>query len=239
MSNMFVWDGNPSKLPPKGQLFFYKERKFYWKECDCRCGRPKAYDENGKFNFEMEIRLRGKDQGFPVFNVLVKLGKMEELIQIGQDDVSGIALLLQNTVKEYVKSFDPNESKHFLRSKGISEIEFEDAMHIAAAIFVAEKVGNRDWVLGQLLRRLARAFMSGFVMAILFGIAGFFLQSTFKTSTQQILLASAASGLAHAVTLFVLPRLFLKGKIDSRTTVILPGVIPLVIWTLGLIFMPR
>jgi len=125
-----VWDGNPKKLPPKGQQFLYNDQTFIWRTCDCgnrKCRRPSGYDVNGQENPAMTFRLRGNNQGENILTVLYKLGKIEETAKALEDHKTGIDHLLNDDLGEIKDkvcggSFSPKVDS-YLASRGISTNE--------------------------------------------------------------------------------------------------------------------
>jgi hypothetical protein len=121
-----VWDGNPESLPQMGKLFLYRGKKFSWRICSCGCGRPAGYLK-GKLNKAMTIRLRGSDQGDAIYSVLVKLGKIEELIQAvvlsGKEAVNSLLEATLGEIYVQVGGYGYKAVNAFLDTKGISETE--------------------------------------------------------------------------------------------------------------------
>lgn len=130
MSNISVWDGDYNNLPPKE--FSFNGQAYTWELCDCGCERPLGY-KNGEHDFEMTVRLRGNNQGDPMATVLVKLGKMEELIAAGREHMS-VATLLDKTLFELLPLPTAPEFDEALEKYGINEVELIFATGEAAGI---------------------------------------------------------------------------------------------------------
>lgn len=137
MTKLVVWDGNLDKLPESEIPFLYKDKEYYWEMCPCGCDKPLGFlgNEVEKRDFEMTVRLRGVDQADPIATVLVKLGLMEELIATNGDNDSVLRLLdsqLVNELKAPESQEEWDKCMGFLASKGISEIEWVEALDTIA-----------------------------------------------------------------------------------------------------------
>lgn len=119
MSNIPVWEGDYKNRP--ANLFSFKGEEYTWELCDCGCKRPLAY-KNGDFNFELTIRLRGTDQGDYMATVLVKLGKMEELVAAGRDHES-VGNLLEKTLMELLPLPGASNFDEELAKYDVTELE--------------------------------------------------------------------------------------------------------------------
>ena len=137
MTDLFLWDGNPSELPEVGEPFIYNGKKYVWEMCTCGCEKPLGFlaNEVENHDFEMTVRLRGQEQGHPLLSVLVKLGKMEEVIRT-HGNPHAIGKILNDYLRKIgvgsPGDFDKNV-EHFA-SKGISIEELYLALNQALGI---------------------------------------------------------------------------------------------------------
>ena len=131
-SNIQEWNGDSNHLPEKE--FSFKGQVYTWKPCDCseHCQRPLAY-KDGHVDLELTTRLRGADQGDYMSSVLVKLGKMEELIIAGANRAL-IADLLEITLFAMLPLPGTPKFDEMIEKYGISELELIFATGEAAGI---------------------------------------------------------------------------------------------------------
>lgn len=70
------WDGNLENLPALGSMFLYKEKRYRIEICDCGCEKPVAISiDTEEFDLPTTIRIRAKEQGNPLTQLLIDLGK--------------------------------------------------------------------------------------------------------------------------------------------------------------------
>lgn len=137
MADLYLWDGNPSELPEMGKPFIYNGEQYVWERCLCGCEKPLGFlgNEVEDRDFEMTVRLRGKDQGDPLASVLVKLGKMEEMIQT-KGNPHAIGKVLNDYLGEagVQSTNDFDEKVELFASKGIAIEELYLALAEAVGI---------------------------------------------------------------------------------------------------------
>jgi hypothetical protein len=126
-----VWDGNWEILPLEGEEFIYNGKVYTWQKCKCsnaECKRPIAYRKNNRVDRDVTIRLRGANQGLNIFDVIVKLGKMEELIKCG-GAANKIADIFISATREIFTNTtgDKKAVKEYLQSKNITTKEMGEA----------------------------------------------------------------------------------------------------------------
>lgn len=137
------WNGNWDELPAKSETFTFQGKHYYWLPCACGCNRPTGYDMSGQENMVMTMRLRGRNQGIPPEDMLVKYGWAEQYFATGHD--------MEQMTKLYIKMILEAEDLadeagvtiiEFLAEKGITEDEYFEAEMLLAPAYLAVLSGR-------------------------------------------------------------------------------------------------
>jgi hypothetical protein len=136
------WNGDPENIPEAYTPFMFKGKEYYWIPCPC-CNLPWAFDADDEESYELLVRLRGKKLGLSLANVLVKAGKVEELIATGAKPelLQELFLLTFEPMEWFVKK-DEEDKKAFLAEKGIPDEEWEEAIYSATQPLEEEEPGS-------------------------------------------------------------------------------------------------
>jgi hypothetical protein len=126
-SEVFVWDGTLENLPAVGKEFFYKGERYNTKECPCGCGCL-YIARNDRMAFELTIRTFGPHQMVKMWNIIIRSGRIEELIMTRKDPKTMLALFDDVVERMPIRPGDPEEKvQTYLKSIGTNFREFIEA----------------------------------------------------------------------------------------------------------------